>query len=329
MIFKSPLLQAISTMACGLALLVSAVPSGAQTYPARPIKLVVPFPPGGGTDVIAREIANKVAATNGWSIVVDNKPGSGGNLGVDVAAKAQPDGYTLVLGQTSNLAINPSLYSKLPYNVEKDLVPVVYVATSALAIVVAANSPFKTMQEVVAASKAKPESINYGSSGSGTVSHLAIELFQRTADIKMTHVPYRGAAQGLTDLFGGQIQTYVSSVPTLIGHIKNGKMRALAVTSKGRSDDLPTVPSIAELGYKDFDATTWFGVLGPAGMPKDVIAKLNAAFNKALQDPVVKEKLAGQGADVTGGTPEQFGAYIKVETARWSKIVKESGAKVD
>jgi tripartite-type tricarboxylate transporter receptor subunit TctC len=329
MIFKSNALKAISTMACGLALLVSATPIGAQTYPSRPIKLIVPFPPGGGTDVIAREVANKVASSNGWTIVIDNKAGSGGNLGVDAAAKAAPDGYTLVLGQTSNLAINPSLYSKLPYSVERDLVPIVPVATSPLALVVAANSPYKTMADVVAASKAKPESINYGSSGSGTVSHLAVELFQRTADVKLTHVPYKGAAQGVTDLIGGQIQIYVSSVPTLIGHIKNGKMRALAVSSLKRTDDLPAVPSIAESGYKDFEATTWFGVMGPSGIPKDVIAKLNSAFNKALQDATVKQKLAGQGADVTGGTPEQLGATIKAETTRWSKIVKESGAKVD
>lgn len=332
MIFKATPLRAPSSffsLACAIALLAGAAPVDAQTYPSRPIKLIVPFPPGGGTDVIAREVANKVASSNNWTIVIDNKPGSGGNLGVDAAAKSPPDGYTLVLGQTSNLAINPSLYSKLPYSVEKDLVPIVFVATSPLALVVAANSPYKTMADVVAASKAKPESINYGSSGSGTVSHLAVELFQRTADVKLTHVPYKGAAQGVTDLLGGQIQMYVSSVPTLIGHIKNGKMRALAVSSLKRSDDLPTVPSIAESGYKDFEATTWFGVMGPSGMSKDVIAKLNSAFNKALQDAAVKQKLAAQGADVTGGTPEQLGAVIKTETARWSKIVKESGAKVD
>ncbi|MDM0026586.1 Bug family tripartite tricarboxylate transporter substrate binding protein [Variovorax saccharolyticus] len=301
----------------------------AQAYPSRPIKLIVPFPAGGGTDLIAREVANKVATSNGWSIIIDNKPGSGGNLGVDAAAKATPDGYTLVLGQTSNLAINPTLYAKLPYSPEKDLAPVVLVASAPLALVVAADSPYKSLADVVAAAKAKPETLNYASSGSGTVAHLATELFQKTSGVRFTHVPYKGAAQGSTDLIGGQIQMYMSSVPTLIGYIKNGKMRAIAVTSPRRTADLPSVPTVAESGYKGFEAVTWFGIAGPDGMPKDVIAKLNAAFNKALQDPEVKKKLASQGADVLGGTPEQFGALIRSDIVRWGQVVKESGAKVD
>nr|WP_251010986.1 tripartite tricarboxylate transporter substrate binding protein [Variovorax paradoxus] len=304
-------------------------PASAQAYPSRPIKLIVPFPAGGGTDLIAREVANKVAVANGWSIVIDNKPGSGGNLGVDAAAKAPADGYTLVLGQTSNLAINPTLYAKLPYNPEKDLTPIVEVASAPLVLVVASDSPYKTFADVVAAAKAKPESLNYASSGSGTVAHLATELFQKTAAVKFTHVPYKGAAQGSTDLVGGQIQMYMSSVPTLIGYVKNGKMRAIAVTSPMRTADLPSVPTIAESGFKGFEAVTWFGVAGPAGLPKDVVAKLNGAFNKALQDPEVKRKLASQGADTLGGTPEQFAKLIHEDIGRWGQIVKESGAKVD
>ncbi|MET3444576.1 tripartite-type tricarboxylate transporter receptor subunit TctC [Variovorax paradoxus] len=303
--------------------------ASAQAYPSRPIKLIVPFPAGGGTDLIAREVANKVAVANGWSIIIDNKPGSGGNLGVDAAAKAPADGYTLVLGQTSNLAINPTLYAKLPYNPEKDLTPIVEVASAPLVLVVAADSPYKTLADVVAAAKAKPESLNYASSGSGTVAHLATEMFQKTAAVKFTHVPYKGAAQGSTDLIGGQIQMYMSSVPTLIGYVKNGKMRALAVTSPKRTADLPSVPTVAESGFKGFEAVTWFGVAGPAGLPKDVVAKLNGAFNKALQDPEVRKKLASQGADALGGTPEQFAKLIHDDIGRWGKIVKESGAKVD
>jgi tripartite-type tricarboxylate transporter receptor subunit TctC len=301
----------------------------AQAYPARPIKLIVPFPAGGGTDIIAREVANKVATQQGWTLVVDNKPGSGGNLGVDAAAKAAPDGYTIVLGQTSNLAINPTLYSKLPYNPQKDLAPIGLVASSPLVLVVAADSPYKTLADVVAAGKAKPEAINYASSGSGTVAHLAAEQFQRIAGVKFTHVPYKGAAQGATDLVGGQIQMYMSSIPTLIGHIRNGKMRAIAVTSDKRVNDLPNVPTVAESGYKGFEAVTWFGIAGPAAMPKDAVAKLNVAFNKALQDAEVKKKLEGQGADVLGGTPEQFGKLIQDDIVRWGKVVKDSGAKVD
>lgn len=319
---------AAATLLAGATLMAHSTAS-AQAYPSRPIKLIVPFPAGGGTDLIAREVANKVAVANGWSIVIDNKPGSGGNLGVDAAAKAPADGYTLVLGQTSNLAINPTLYAKLPYNPEKDLTPIVEVASAPLVLVVAADSPYKTLADVVAAAKARPESLNYASSGSGTVAHLATEMFQKTAAIKFTHVPYKGAAQGSTDLIGGQIQMYMSSVPTLIGYIKNGKMRAIAVTSPKRTADLPSVPTIAESGFKGFEAVTWFGVAGPAGLPKDVVAKLNGAFNKALQDPEVKKKLASQGAETLGGTPEQFAKLIHEDIGRWGQIVRESGAKVD
>lgn len=307
----------------------ASTPTWAQAYPSRPIRLVVPFPAGGGTDLIAREVSNKVATTHGWSIVVDNKPGSGGNLGVDAAAKAPADGYTLVLGQTSNLAINPTLYPKLPYKPETDLTAVGLVAQAPLVLVVAANSPYQTLADVIAAARAKPEALNYASSGNGTVAHLAAELLQKSAGVKFTHVPYKGAAQGSTDLIGGQIQMYMSSVPTLIGYIKSGKMRPIAVTSAQRTADLPNVPTVAESGYKGFEAVTWFGLAGPDGLPKDVVAKLNTAFNQALQDAEVKKKLAGQGADVRGGTPEQFGALIRSEIVRWGKVVQESGAKVD
>jgi len=320
---------AAASLVAGATLLAPAGVLAQASYPSRPIRLIVPFPAGGGTDLIAREVANKVATSNGWSIVIDNKPGSGGNLGVDAAAKAAPDGYTLVLGQTSNLAINPTLYAKLPYNPEKDLTPIGLVASAPLVLVVAADSPYKTLADVVAAAKARPEALNYASSGSGTVAHLATELFQKTANVRFTHVPYKGAAQGSTDLIGGQIQMYMSSVPTLIGHIKSGKMRPIVVTSRKRTTDLPDAPTVDESGYKGFEAATWFGVAGPAGLPKDMVAKLNAAFNKALQDPEVKRKLASQGAEVKGSTPEEFGAYIREETVRWGKVVKDSGAKVD
>jgi tripartite-type tricarboxylate transporter receptor subunit TctC len=302
----------------------------AQAWPAKPIRLVVPFPAGGGTDIIAREVANKVAGSgSGYNFVVDNKPGSGGNLGVDAAAKAPADGYTLVLGQTSNLAINPTLFPKLPYDPVKDLTPVSLVASAPLAIVVAADSPYKTLADVVTTAKSKPGFLNYATSGNGTVAHLATESFQKAANVKLTHVPYKGAAQGATDLIGGQVQLYVSSIPTLIGYIKGGKMRAIAVTSTKRADDLPQVPTIAESGYKGFEAVTWFGIAGPANLPKEVVAKLNADINKALQAPDLQKRLGDQGADVAGSSPEQFGKLIRDDIARWGRIVKESGAKVD
>lgn len=303
--------------------------AGAQSYPSKPIRVVVPFPPGGGTDIIAREVTHKLAAQLGWSLVIENKPGTGGNIGIDAVAKAPADGYTIGLGQTSNLAINPTLYSKMPYDSVKDLAPVGLVASAALVLVVAADSPYKTLAEVVAVSKAKPQSLNFASPGNGTVAHLASELFQKTAGIKFTHIPYKGAAQAATDLIGGQVQLYMSSVPTLIGHIRNGKMRPLAVTSAKRVDDLPQVPTIAESGYKGFEAVTWFGFVAPAATPKDAINRLNAEIGKALLAADVQKKLNDQGADVLGGTPEQFGALIKSDIARWAPIIKESGAKLD
>jgi len=313
----------------GLALALAAGTALAQGYPTRPIRLVVPFPPGGGTDIIAREVANKVATSEGWTIVIDNKPGSGGNIGVDAAVKASPDGYTLVLGQTSNLAINPSLYAKLPYDPVKDLAPIGLVASAPLVVVVSGTSPYKTLADVVAAAKAKPTALNYASSGNGTVAHLATEQFQKAAGVQFTHVPYKGASQGLTDLVGGQIQMYVSSVPTLIAQIKTGQLRALAVTSLQRNRDLPDVPTMAESGYKDFEAVTWFGVAGPAAMPKDAIVKLNAAFNKALATPEVQKKLAAQGAEVMTGPPEKFASLIRTDGVRWGAIVKASGVRLD
>jgi tripartite-type tricarboxylate transporter receptor subunit TctC len=298
----------------------------AQAWPSKPIRVIVPFPAGGGTDILARELTNKMP---GYNFVIDNKPGAGGNLGVDAAAKSPADGYTLVMGQTSNLAINPTLYSKLPYDSVKDLTPISLVASSPLVIVASANSPFHTIADVVKEAKAHPGSINFASSGNGTVAHLATESFQKQAGIKLTHVPYKGASQGATDVIAGAVQLYVSSVPTLIGHIRSGKMRAIAVTSAKRVDDLPNVPTIAESGYKGFEAVTWFGILGPANLPKDMVVKLNADINKALKDPQLKKQFDAQGADILGGTPEQFAKLIRDDIVRWGAIVKESGAKID
>ncbi|MBL0419260.1 tripartite tricarboxylate transporter substrate binding protein [Ramlibacter sp. AW1] len=300
-----------------------------QAWPARPIRLVVPFPAGGGTDIIAREVANKTTGLTKWNFVIENKPGSGGNLGIENIAKSPADGYNLVLGQTSNLAINPSLYSKLPYDPVKDLTPVALIGSSPLLVVVAANSPFRTLADVVAAAKAKPGSINYATSGNGTVAHLATELFQRESNVKLTHIPYKGASQGLNDVIGGNVEIYVSSVTTLLGYIKNGKVRPLAVTSAKRSDDLPQVPTIAESGYKDFEAVTWFGLLGPARLPAEITKQLNAELNKTLRADDLRTKLESQGLEITPGTPEQFAKLIRDDIVKWGKVVKESGAKID
>jgi tripartite-type tricarboxylate transporter receptor subunit TctC len=301
----------------------------AQAWPAKPIRIVVPFPPGGGTDIIARETSERVSKATGWTFVIDNKPGAGGNLGVDSVAKSPADGYTLVLGQTSNLAINPSLYAKLPYDPQKDLVPVVLIAQAPLVLVTGVGSKYKTLADVTAAAKAKPGQLNFASPGNGTVAHLTSELFQKAAGIKTQHVPYKGAAQALTDVVGGTVELYMSSVPTLLGQIKQGKLRALAVTSAARVDDLPDVPTINESGYKGFDAVTWFGLLAPTGTPKDVLAKVNAEFNKALKAEELRKRLGDEGADAAGGTPDEFALLIKTEIPRWGKVVKESGARID
>lgn len=302
----------------------------AQTaYPAKPIRLIVPFPPGGGTDMLARAVAQKLTEQHKWNVVVDNRPGAGGNLGVDAAAKSAPDGYTLVMGQTSNLAINPSLYAKLPYDPLKDLVPVALVSSAPIVMAAPANTPFKTFADVVAAAKGKPDALTLGYSGNGTVAHLAGELAEKAAGIKLRHVPYKGASQAMTDLVGGQIDLYMSAVPTLLGQVRNGKLKAIAITSLKRSAQLPDTPTLAESGYKNFEAASWYGILAPAGTPAPIVQTLNQAINQALAQPDVVEKLRSEGGEVLGGTPEKFSALLKAEVPRWARIVKESGASLD
>jgi len=300
-----------------------------QTWPLKPIRIVVPFPPGGGTDTIARAASQRVATNTGWTLVIENRPGAGGNLGVDAVAKSTADGYTIVIGQTSNLAINPTLYARLPYDPQKDLQPIVLLATAPLVMVTGAGTPLKSLADVTAAAKARPGQLNFASPGNGTVAHLSSELFQKAAGIKTQHIPYKGAAQALTDVVSGTVELYMSSVPTLLGQIRLGKLRALAVTSATRVDDLPAVPTISESGYKGFETVTWFGLLAPAGTPREVIGRLNAEFNKALKTPELSKRLADEGADAAGGTAEQFAALIRDEILRWGKVVRESGAKVD
>lgn len=300
-----------------------------SNWPTKPIRTVVPFPAGGGTDIVARDVTQKISATTKWTFVIENKPGSGGNLGIDNAAKSPANGYNLVIGQTSNLAINPSLYSKLPYDPVKDLTPIGLIGNAPLVLVVSTDSPYKNLSDVVKAAKAQPGHINYATSGNGTVAHLATELLQREAGVKLTHIPYKGAAQGINDVIGGQVQLYMSSVPTLLGHIKNGKLRALAVTAAKRTDDLPQIQTVAESGYKGFEAVTWFGLLGPANLPAAIVDAANTELNKALNSPDLRKKLEDQGLNVTPGTSDEFGKLIRADIAKWARVVKDSGAKVD
>ena len=298
-------------------------------YPTKPIRFIVPFPPGGGTDILARLVAAKLTETLGWQIVIDNRGGAGGNIGLQAAAQAAPDGYTMVMGQTSNLAINPALYSKLPYDPVRDFIPVSLVSASPIALPVAAKSPFKTIGDFVAAAKAKPGELTFGSPGSGTVAHLTGELFQRTAGIKFVHVPYKGAAQALPDLLGGRIHLYSGSLETAMPHVKAGTIRALAVTSLQRVPVVPDVPTISESGYKGFEATTWFGVLVAKGTPDAIVNRLTAEITKVLQLPDVKERMAATGGLPVKTGPREFSALLKSEIPKWARVVKESGAKVE
>jgi tripartite-type tricarboxylate transporter receptor subunit TctC len=298
-------------------------------YPAKPIRLIVPFPAGGGTDIIARHVANKMNDIPGWKTMIDNLAGAGGNIGVNVAAKSAPDGLTLVIGQTSNLAIAPSLYGKIPYDPVKDLTPVTLLTSVPVIFMVAADSPYKTLADLVKAAKAKPGEITFATSGNGTVAHLATEMFKRTAGIDMLHVPYKGSASAFPDLIGGRVQVFVSSLETGIPQIKSKTVRALAVASMARATSVPDVPTFHESGYKNFEAVTWFGVLAPAGTPEPIVTRLSNEITKILKMPDIQEKFAAtSGGEIKTG-PKEFAALLKRELVKWSKVVKESGAKVD
>ncbi|HYS74563.1 MAG TPA: tripartite tricarboxylate transporter substrate binding protein [Burkholderiales bacterium] len=323
----SRLVLATASVSLALALFAGAVM--AQAYPAKPIRLIVPFPPGGGTDIAARTIANKLTDSVKWTFVVENKPGAGGNLGVEQAVRSPADGYTLVVGQTSNLAINPTLYAKLAYDPLRDLSPVALIVSAPVVFVVAANSRYASLGDLLAAAKTDPGGVTFASPGNGTVSHLAGELLQRAAGVKLTHVPYKGAAQALTDTLGGQVQSLMSSVPSALSQIRAGRLRAIAVTSAKRTPELPDAPTIAESGYRGFEANTWYGLLAPAGTPAPIIARLNDEVNRVLRTPEVRERLASEGGEALGGSPEQFASFLKAEHAKWGRIVRESGARAE
>ena len=311
-----------------LALATAAGVAAAQSYPTKPIKVIVPFPPAGGTDIMTRTVATRLSEVNKWTLVVDNKPGAGGNIGVSAAVKSTPDGHTLVMGQTSNLAISPSLYAKLDYDPLKDLEPVTLVGSGPLVVVVRADSRFKTLDDLIKEGKAKPGAITFASPGNGTVAHLAGVRLQNLTGAKFEHIPYKGAGGAIPDLLGGNVDFFMSSLPTLQSMIAGGKFRALAVTSPKRSPVVPNVPTASE-SIKGFEANTWFGILAPAGTPKPIVATLNTEINKVLKDPAVRKAIESEGGEVLGGTPEQFRDLIKADLASWAKEVKSSGAKVD
>ena len=298
-------------------------------YPVKPVRLVVGFAPGGGTDATARTISVKLGPELGQQIIVDNRPGAAGNIGSELVARAAPDGYTLEMGTVGTHAINPSLYAKMPYDHVKDFVPIVLVAGVPNVLVVNPAVPVNSVQELIAYARANPGKLNFASSGSGTSIHLSGELFKTMTGVQMTHVPYKGSAPALTDLMGGQVQLMFDNLPSSLAFIKAGKLKALAVTSATRAAALPDVPTIAESGVPGFEASSWFGIVAPAGTPREVVNKVNAEINKWLASPEAKEKLASQGAIAAGGSPEDFAKHIAAETAKWAAVIKASGARAD
>lgn len=301
----------------------------AQAYPTKPVTIVVPFAAGGTTDILARVIGQALNKELGQAVVVDNRAGAGGNIGAALAAKATPDGHTLFMGTVGTHAINQSLYKKLPYDPIKDFAPLTRVAMVPNLLVANPGKPYKNVKELVAYAKANPGKVNFGSSGSGSSIHLSGELFNSLAKVDMVHVPYKGSAPAVTDLVAGQIDIMFDNMPSAIQHVRSGRLKALAVTTAKRSPELPDVPTVAEAGVPGYEATSWFGMFAPANTPAPVVARLNAALLKVLADPEVKKKLAEQGAEPHGEKPEQFAEFIRLETAKWSKVVKDSGASAD
>ena len=296
-------------------------------WPEQPIRLIVPFPPAGGTDTVARLIAEKITAATGWAFVLDNRPGAGGNIGMDLVAKAKPDGLTLGLGQTSNLAINPALYPKLPYHALKDFAPISLVAGQPLVLVVKGAASYNTLAGLLA--KAKSDTLSMASPGSGTVGHLAGELLAQRAGIKVLHVPYKGAAPAVTDLMGGQVDFYLATPQAVIPLVKAGKLKALAVTSLKRVPVLPDVPTVDESGYRGFEASDWKGLLAPAGTAPEIVKRLNAAVDRALGQRDTLSRLLAEGSVPLGGTPEDFAKFLKAENERWGAAVRKAGVKVE
>ncbi len=299
-------------------------------YPESTVKVVVGFPPGQATDVVARFLSQKISENiPGSNFIVENKPGASGILGARIVAGSQPDGLTLMMGSSATLAVNPALYSDLPYDVKKDFAPIGLTVTVPLFMVVTPDFPAKTVQDLVDMARKAPGTINYGSGGSGVTNHLAMEMFKQAADIKLTHIPYKGGPAAITDLMAGRINVMFETSPAVLQHIKDGRLRALAVSSSKRAIAAPEIPTIAESGFPGFEAVPWIGLVAPAGTPQPVIDKLSAISMKVLREKDFVTKLQGLGADPVGNTPAQFAAYIDAEMKRWAAAVKVSGAKID
>ncbi len=310
----------------GLAL---AVTAAAQDYPSRPIRFIVPFPPGGGNDTIARTIGQKLTEAYGQQVVVDNRAGAGGIIGAETAARSVPDGYTLFLGGVASHGINPNLHAKLGYDPVKDYAPVSLIASAPLILVVHPSVRANTLKDLIQLAKAKPGTLNFASNGKGGSSHLAAELFMMMTATEMVHVPYKGLAPALTDLLGGQVQLMFSSTVAILPQVRAGKLRPLAMTSAKRSAAMPDIPTVAESGVTGYETASWYGVLAPAGTPRPIIDKLSREIVKMVKSADLRERLAADGAEPVGSTPEEFASHIKRELARWAKVIKQARLQAD
>ncbi|MBY0266940.1 MAG: tripartite tricarboxylate transporter substrate binding protein [Burkholderiales bacterium] len=308
---------------------VAATGAAAQSYPAKTVRMIVPFPPGAGVDIVSRAVSGRLAEALGQQLIIDNRAGAGGILGAELAAKAPPDGYTIFMATAGILTVIPHLQAKLPYSVERDFAPVSLVASVPSVLVVHPSMPVKSVKELIALAKAKPGQINYASTGNGTLPHLAAEFFKQQAKVNMVHIAYKGSAPATTDLLGGNVQVFFGNMLSVIEQVRSGRLRALAVTSQQRQAVANEIPTMIESGFPGFEAGTWFGLMAPAATPREVLARLHGDVAKAVRQPDVQKQLAGQGATTIGNTPEQFAAYIKSESAKWAKVLAASGVKAD
>src|SRR5256885_1338226 len=311
------------------ALAALAIPASAhaQVYPARPVRMIVAYRPGGGTDIVGRMVAQKRGESRGRSVVVENRGGASGNIGTELAARAAPDGYTILMGNVAPNAINVNLFKNLPFDPVADFAPVSLVASTPNMLVVHPSTPARTVQELIALAKAKPGTLNFASAGVGSSSHLAGELFRVLAGAAIVHVPYKGAGPAMVDVLSGQVQLYFATMPAAMPHVKSGKLAPVAVTSARRSQALPDLATIAESGVPGYEASTWYGALAPAHTPPAVIARLHAEIVKVLADPALRARLADQGFEPVGNSPEEFGAYIRSEIAKWGKAIPDAGIR--
>jgi len=320
-----------SVLPAALLVICAVLPSlaHAQSYPNKTIRMIVPFPAGGATDIVARLVAQKLGDAVGQQVIVDNRGGAAGTIGSDLAAKSPPDGYTILIGTSSTHAIAQSLYAKLPYDSIKDFTPVIGIATATIVLSMHPSVPAKTVRELIVLAKAKPDALSFASSGSGGVSHLVGEMFKAQAGVQMLHIPYKGDAPALADLVGGQVSLEFGTALSFLPYIQSGRLKALAVTSLKRSQVMPDVPTVAESGLKGFEALQWFGVFAPAGTRAEVVTRLNTEIVKILQTADMRERLTKLASEVMADTSEQFAAFQKAEIAKWARVVKDSGARID